>query len=97
MSKYLLPLAALLALGTPALANDAAEEGARQVLRYNMATLEQPDARRALQRRIDLAARNVCGESIIASKEEIDAIRACRAKATAMAHAQVPVKLASSD
>ena len=96
MSKYLLPLAALLALGAPALANDA-EEGARQTLRYNMATLEQKEARRALLRRIDLAARNVCGESIIASKEEIDSIRACRAKAIAMAHAQVPVKLASSD
>ena len=48
-------------------------------------------------KRIALAARNVCGEPVMGSKEEIDAIRACRRQATTMAMAQVPVSLASND
>ena len=95
MSKFLLPLAALLTLGTPALANDG-EDSARQVVRYNMTSLDQADARRALMKRIDLAARNVCGEPVTGSKEEADTIRACRTQATAMAKAQVPVSFASN-
>jgi|GEM_PF-5964050 len=97
MAKMILPLAALLALtAVPALAGDN-DEGARQSLRYNMASLDQPDAREALMKRIALAARNVCGEHIMGSKEEADTIRACRTQATSMAMAQVPVKLASND
>jgi len=98
MAKMILPLAAILALATagPALASDT-EQGARQLVRYNMTALDQPDARRTLAKRIALAARNVCGEPVIGSKEEADTIRACRNQAMQMAMAQVPVNLASND
>lgn len=95
MTKFLLPLAALLTLGTPALANDG-EDAARQVVRYDTASLNQAEARRTLMKRIDLAARNVCGEPVTGSKEEADTIRACRTQAASMARAQVPVSFASN-
>ena len=98
MAKMILPMAAILALGAagPVVANDSSEN-ARQLIRYNTAELAQPEARRILMLRIERAARNLCGDPVIGSKEEADMIRACRTKATNMAVAQVPVAMASSD
>jgi UrcA family protein len=98
MIKSLLPLVAIAVLGVtgPALANDS-DETSQQLIRYNTASLNQPEARRILMLRIERAARNLCGSPVMGSKEEADGIRACRDKAMAMAIAQVPVNMASSN
>jgi len=98
MIKSLLPLVAVSLLGVtgPALANED-QNTSMQLIRYNKAELDRPEARRILVLRIERAARNLCGDPVMGSKEEADGIRACRASATEMAMAQVPFKMASND
>lgn len=98
MTKLTLPLAAVLAvvMTSPVL---AVQSGAPQDvrIRYDKSALDQSLARRNLEQRINLAARNVCGEPVTGSKEEADLIRACRTEARAMGMAQVPMLVAARD
>ncbi len=101
MVKVLTPIVGvmMLAVSMPALAQSSfigGGEGVRQRLDYDSSALNTAAGRRDLDRRISMALRNVCGDAVTGTKEEIDAIRACRTDAEAMARAQLPVRVAGT-
>ncbi|GGI69784.1 hypothetical protein GCM10007973_03520 [Polymorphobacter multimanifer] len=95
MNKVFLPLAAIAAMisTSPVFAQDMVD--ASQIkIRYDKSDLSSPDARRGLERRINFVVNNVCGDVALGTKEEVDALRACRAEARGMAEAQLPISVA---
>ncbi len=95
MNKVFLPLAAVFAIVStgPVLAQDMAEASQIKIL-YDKSELASPSSRRDLERRIDFAVNNVCGQVALGTKEEIDALRACRTAARGAAEAQMPINVA---
>jgi UrcA family protein len=95
MSKICLPLVAIAAIisTSPVFAQNTVE-AAQITIRYDKSDLSSSDSRRGLERRIEFAVNNVCGDVALGSKEEVDALRTCRATARSMAQAQMPISVA---
>lgn len=59
--------------------------------------LASPKGRAALERRIDAAIRDMCGQPVFATRDEAEAIAACRAEARAATAPQLGKALAVAD
>jgi len=96
MKTTILPLVtiAVLAASAPALARDRSDT-VEQRIRYDRTQLDSASGRRAIQKRIDFAVNNICGDVVTGSKEEADGLRACRSETRAMARAQMPLRVAA--
>jgi UrcA family protein len=85
-------LAATLLAAAPALANQD-EGSAKLAISTSGIDLATPQGQEALQRRVDNAIARLCGTNDLGTREEAEAIAACRAETRAEVQPQVDAML----
>lgn len=83
---------ALLAMAAPAFAQPQAASAALAVNTSGI-DLSTPEGRKALDRRVDNAINRVCGSIVLGTREEADAVAACRLETRAEVQPQVDAML----
>jgi UrcA family protein len=93
-AKMIRPMLAvsLLAMAAPALA-DQDDGSARLAISTSGIDLATPQGQQALQRRVDNAINRLCGSNTLGTREEAEAIAACRAETRAEVQPQVDAML----
>lgn len=92
--NFIRPLlaATLLAAAVPALANQN-DGSAKLAISTSGIDLSTPAGRKALERRVDNAINRLCGSNDLGTREEAEAIEACRAETRAEVQPQVDAML----
>lgn len=84
--------ATLLAMAVPVLA-DQGEGSAKLAISTSGIDLSTPAGRKSLERRVDNAINRLCGSNDLGTREEANAIEACRAETRAEVRPQVDAML----
>ena len=69
------------------------EASAKLAISTNGIDLATPEGRKALDRRVDNAINRLCGSNVLGTREEAEAVAACRAETRAEVQPQVDAML----